>query len=150
MQTREIARFHENEKLYNSFSYTLASVCLCFSKSKILKNSRGRKVVWVQVPSPAPKNPSLRTWIFLSKPQAWHIIDVRSTAYIIKGGLTPPLYLTTLQRVYYCGLMIYNSCGIDDIPQHVADDIQGFALIYLSKSGIILLKGVAICQKTIC
>ena len=31
----------------------------------------------------------------LSKPQAWHIIDTRSVAYIIKGS-EPPLYLITL------------------------------------------------------
>ena len=42
------------------------------------------------------------------------IIDARSAAYIIKGGL-PPLYLITRQRVFPCGLMISNSFGIDDI-----------------------------------
>ena len=26
---------------------------------------------------------------------------------------------------------------MDDIPKHVADDIQGYALIYLQKNGII-------------
>ena len=46
-----------------------------------------------------------------------------SKAYIIKGGFMPPLYLITHQRVFSCGLMIYNSFGIGDI--------QGFALIYL-------------------
>ncbi|MBQ1262026.1 MAG: hypothetical protein IIY01_03765 [Clostridia bacterium] len=34
---------------------------------------------------------------FLSKPQAWHIIDARSAAYIIKGG-SPPLYIITRRR----------------------------------------------------
>ena len=44
----------------------------------------------------------------LSKPQAWHIIAARSAVYIIKGG-EPPLYLITRQRVFSCGLMIYNT-----------------------------------------
>ena len=44
-------------------------------------------------PSPTNKN---RTFVYrqmfcfcLSKPQAWHIIDARSAAYIIKGALRP-------------------------------------------------------------
>ena len=45
--------------------------------------------------------------IFLSKPQAWHIIAARSAVHIIKGG-SPPLYLITRQRAFPCGLMIYN------------------------------------------
>ena len=77
--------------------------------------------------------------LFLSKPQAWHIIAARSAVHIIKVG-KPTLYLITRQRAFPCGLMIYrnklrmicNSCGIDDI--------QGFALICLWKSSIILLK----------
>jgi len=60
--------------------------------------------------------------IFLSKPQAWHIITARSAAYIIKGG-SPPLHLITRQRAFcrrlddiqHFVLMICNSCGIDDI-----------------------------------
>ena len=81
--------------------------------------------------------------LFLSKPQAWHIIAARSAVHIIKVG-KPTLYLITRQRAFPCGLMIYrnklrmicNSCGIDDI--------QGFALICSWKSSIILLKGVVI------
>ena len=46
--------------------------------------------------------------IFLSKPQAWHIITARSAVHIIKGG-SPPLYLITRQRAFPCGLMIYNT-----------------------------------------
>ena len=46
--------------------------------------------------------------IFLSKPQAWHIIAARSAVHIIKGG-KPPLYLITRQRVFSCGLMICNT-----------------------------------------
>jgi len=53
----------------------------------------------------------------LSKPQAWHIIDVRSAAHIIKGG-KPPLYLITRQRASCLRL----------------DDIQHFVLmIYRNK-----------------
>ena len=37
--------------------------------------------------------------LFLSKPQAWHIIDARSAAYIIKDG-APSLYLITRQRAF--------------------------------------------------
>ena len=40
---------------------------------------------------------------FLSKPQAWHIIDARSAAYIIKGD-SPPLYIITRQRVSFLRL----------------------------------------------
>jgi len=55
--------------------------------------------------------------IFLSKPQAWYIIDAQSAAYIIKGG-EPPLYIITRQRASFLRL----------------DDIQRFALmIYRNK-----------------
>ncbi len=50
--------------------------------------------------------------------------------------------LLRLDEMQHCVLMICNSCGIDDI--------QGFALICLWKSNIILLKGVVICRKIIC
>ena len=41
------------------------------------------------------------TRIFLSKPQAWHIIAARSAVYIIKGG-KPPLmiYRNKLRMIY--------------------------------------------------
>jgi len=40
-----------------------------------------------------PKNPESDAFrIFLSKPQAWYIIDAQRAVYIIKGG-KPPLYL---------------------------------------------------------
>ena len=39
--------------------------------------------VGVQVPSPAPKNPSLVTWIFLSIAKQWYIITARSAVHII-------------------------------------------------------------------
>jgi hypothetical protein len=52
--------------------------------------------------------------IFLSKPQAWHIITAQRAVYIIKGG-EPPLYLISpFGAGFSCGLMIYNSFGIDD------------------------------------
>jgi len=62
---------------------------------------------------------------FLSKPQAWYIIDARSAAHIIKGG-SPPLYLITRQRASFLRL--------DDIPQQVADDIQHFVLMIYTPS----------------
>jgi hypothetical protein len=63
-------------------------------------------IFFVNTPQKIPKASAFG--IFLSKPQAWHIIDAQSAAYIIKGG-TPPLYLITRQRVFPCGLMIYNA-----------------------------------------
>jgi hypothetical protein len=42
--------------------------------------------------------------LFLSKPQAWHIIAARSAVHIIKVG-KPTLYLITRQRAFPCGLM---------------------------------------------
>ena len=48
--------------------------------------------------------------IFLSKPQAWHIIT-RKRVYHQPFGL----YLITRQRVSSCGLMIYKAYRFDDI-----------------------------------
>ena len=48
------------------------------------------------------------TSIFLSKPQAWHIIAARSAVHIIKVG-KPTLYLITRQRAFPCGLMRCNT-----------------------------------------
>ncbi len=50
---------------------------------------------------------------------------------------SPQAYIITAGVSSSCGLMIYNSFGIDDIqglrlddiPQQVADDIHGFAVI---------------------
>ena len=39
--------------------------------------------------APAKKSAFFRMRIFLSKPQAWHIIAARSVVYIIKGALRP-------------------------------------------------------------
>ena len=46
--------------------------------------------------------------LFLSKPQAWHIIAARSAVHIIKVG-KPTLYLITCQSAFPCGLMRYNT-----------------------------------------
>ena len=46
--------------------------------------------------------------LFLSKPQAWHIIAARSAVHIIKVG-KPTLYLITRQRAFPCDLMRYNT-----------------------------------------
>ena len=52
--------------------------------------------LWPRLPSaPAKKIDKFRLVDFLSKPQAWYIIDARSAAYIIKVG-KPTLYLITL------------------------------------------------------
>ena len=85
--------------------------------------------------------------LFLSKPQAWHIITARSVVHIISpfGAVShhaPACILLRLDEMQHFVLMICNSFGIDDI--------QCFALIYFWKSSIILLKGVVICKKTIC
>ena len=58
--------------------------------------------------APAKKSSFFGPRIFLSKPQAWHIIAARSAVYIIKGG-EPPLHIITRQRASTCGLMIYNA-----------------------------------------
>ena len=54
--------------------------------------------------------------IFLSKPQAWHIIDARSAAYIIKGGIAALVYhhapaciYLRLDDIQPYGLMIYRN-----------------------------------------
>ena len=83
----------------------------------------------------------------LSKPQAWHIIAARSVVYIISpfGAVShhaPACIYLRLDDIQHFVLMICNSYGIDDI--------QGFALICLRESSIILLKGVVVCRKIIC
>ena len=104
----------------------------CFAKRN---NNRARATTAQNSPSqlcasfgfrvllPLPKNSENNVlWIFLSKPQAWHII--------------------TRQRVYHRRRRIssreacisadwwYTMLRIDDIPQQVADDIHGFAVIF--------------------
>ena len=87
--------------------------------------------------------------LFLSKPQAWHIIAARSAVHIIKVG-KPTLYLITRQRAFPCGLMIYRNKLRMICNSYGIDDIQGFALICSRKSSIMLLKGVVVCRKIIC
>ena len=70
------------------------------SRVKLYCSSHGRiplkrYAVGVEPMEVHQKNPSQKTWIFLSKPQAWYIIAAQSAVYIIKGGL-PPLHLITL------------------------------------------------------
>ena len=60
--------------------------------------------------------------LFLSKPQAWYIIRRKS---VYHQRRVAPLYLITHQRVFYLRL--------DDIPQQVADDIQGSRLDLFAK-----------------
>ena len=74
--------------------------------------------------------------LFLSKPQAWHIITARSVVHIISpfGDVShhaPACILLRLDEMQHCVLMICNSDGIDDI--------QGFALIALQNYDILLL-----------
>ena len=75
-------------------------------------------------PSP-PKNPSHMRWIFLSKPQAWHIITARSAVYITNKGRRLSALVVShhasacislrLDDIQHFVLMICNSYGIDDI-----------------------------------
>jgi len=66
----------------------------------------------------------------LSKPQAWHIIDARSAAYIIKGG-EPPLYLITRQRVSYLRLDDIQPYGLMIYRNKLRMICKAYALIYL-------------------
>ncbi len=75
-------------------------------------------VCWGSNPySAAKKSSFFGTRIFLSKPQAWHIIECITRlrrdihSYIIRGG-KPPLYLITRQRAFPCGLMIYKAYAL--------------------------------------
>ena len=88
---------------------------IAFNKGELCNGSTADSdsVCWGSNPySPAKKSSFFGTRIFLSKPQAWHIIAARSAAHIIKGGV-PPLYLITRQRASYLRL----------------DDIQTFGLM---------------------
>ena len=59
---------------------------------------------------------SLRVCVFLSNPQDWYIITARSAVYII----SPSGCISSRFSVY--------SLRLDDIPQQVADGIQGLRL----------------------
>jgi len=56
--------------------------------------------------------------IFLSKPQAWHIITtqscISSALWAVSHHASACIYLR-LDDIQCSALMIYNSCGIDDI-----------------------------------
>ena len=113
---------------------------------------------WIPIPKAGGSNPSGRAkkevtfvyqklLLFLSKPQAWHIIAAQRAVYIISpcgagSHHAPACICLRLDDIQHFVLVICNSLGIDDI--------QGFALICLHKSDIILSKGVVICLKTIC
>ena len=56
--------------------------------------------------------------LFLSKPQAWHIITAQSAVHIISP------FVAVYHHASAC-----ISLRLDDIPQQVADDIQCFALM---------------------
>ena len=67
-------------------------------------------------PSPTKKSESICFRIFLSKPQAWHIIAARSAVHIIKGGVAalvshhaPACILLRLDDIQPYGLMIYRN-----------------------------------------
>ena len=76
------------------------------------------------------KSIAIAMLFFLSIAKQWYIITARSAVYIIKGGV-PPLYLITHQRASAFAMMICNFFEIDDIPQQVADDIHGCAVMGL-------------------
>ena len=63
-----------------------------------------------------------RVCIFLSKPQAWHIITARSAVYITNNGRAVVVshhasacIFLRLDDIQHYVLMICNSVGIDDI-----------------------------------
>ena len=72
----------------------------------------------------------------LSKPQAWYIITAQRAVHII----SPSGCISSRASVHLSAAWWYTILRIDDIPQQVADDIQGCALIYLRKYGIICVK----------
>ena len=116
----------------------------------VITSTTGNRVVVksgtrVRIPPTAPKKNEL-----LSTKSSFFFYPSRrlgiSSPHKVRCISSAPLglYLITRQRVFFlrldemqhCVLMIYNSFGIDDI--------QGFALICLQKSSIMLLKGVVI------
>ena len=90
-----------------------------------LQNPDSPVQIWV---SPPKKPRSSERGFFY--PLRKHGISPRVSVYIIKGG-KPPLYLITLLGVHQKNfrnddiqnfvLMIYNSCGIDDIQRQAVD-----------------------------
>ena len=97
-------------------------------------------------PSPTKKEVTFvyqKLFLFLSKPQAWHIITARSAVHIICpfGAVSHHALacISSPQGVYHhqrCILL-----RLDDIPQQVADDMQNFVLmIYNGKPLICFLK----------
>ena len=109
------------------------------SKIKTLRIFRVTPKPWgagSNPPAPANKKGTFvyQKFLFrLSKPQAWHIIAAQHAAHIISpfGAVSHHalacIYLR-LDDIQHFVLMICNSYGIDDIPQQVADDIQGLRL----------------------
>ena len=100
--------------------------CEKTSNFKALRHLGATPKPWVagsSPPAPAKKSSFFGTRIFLSKPQAWYIIRRKS---VYHQGRVAPLHIITRQRVFSCGLMRYNSCGIDDI--------QVFALMIYTAS----------------
>ena len=87
-------------------------------------------LVQAQQGEPEKRASQSRCSFFYPLRKQWYIITARSAVYIIKGGV-PPLYLITHQRASAFAMMICNFFEIDDIPQQVADDIHGCAVIGL-------------------
>ena len=93
-------------------------------------------------------------YLFLSKPQAWHIITARSAVHIIKGG-KPPLHIITRQRASYLRLddiqhfvlmiyrnklrMIYKACALIKVRLYVIRAREGSNLPKPPFSGILFL-----------
>ena len=71
-------------------------------------------------------------------------ISSRVSVYIIAEGV-----YHQPKAVYFCDLMICNGKAIDDIPQQVADDIQGCRLDFYRIICYNIFKGALICLKTI-
>ena len=82
----------------------------------------------VRIHHPPPKNPMRKHRIFLSKPQAWHIIAAQRAVYIISpfGAVS-----------HHAPACIFPAAWWD--ATLCVDDIQGFALITLQNYDILLL-----------
>ena len=132
---------HRFELRFATLSITLLSLCdispnrgiSCLRRSYILRCPKGgtgeriptgilytsakREVgAWFESSRGSQKIPSLRTWNFLSKPQAWYIITARSAVYITNNGRAvvvshhaPACIFLWLDDIQHFVLMIYNA-----------------------------------------
>ena len=95
--------------------------------------------------------------LFLSKPQAWHIITARSAVYIIKGGNAafvshhaPACIFLRLDDIQHFVLMIYTPLGVIGMRERnkLRMIYKACALICLHKYDIINSQLIKILQVT--